>query len=109
MSNNGSQKWEETSSSAQKLLDDLISRLPGELGAEAFRIGYELQERCRSRGITYGTYDRAAELITIFLETIRENCADEGVDYERLLETTYLHELGHHLGLGEGELEKRGL
>ena len=40
---------------------------------------------------------------------IDEFCADEGEDFDDEVRLTYLHELGHHLGWDEGDLEARGL
>lgn len=55
-----------------------------------------------------GTLDVPAEIF-LFLENIWEEA--EG-DLERFCDevrTTYLHELGHYLGLEENDLEARGL
>lgn len=47
--------------------------------------------------------------ILLFLENLWDFAeADEGV-YRQEVRTTYLHELGHYLGLDEIELEARGL
>jgi len=47
--------------------------------------------------------------IILFLENLWDFAeADEAV-YREEIRTTYLHELGHYLGLGEIDLEERGL
>lgn len=47
--------------------------------------------------------------IILYLDNIW-NFAEAHEDiYQDEVRTTYLHELGHYLGLGEGELEERGL
>ena len=43
-----------------------------------------------------------------FTSVIKAQSIEDG-DYSKQLVITYLHEFGHHLGLGENELEARGL
>src|SRR5947209_6271737 len=102
----------ETVATARKTLYALIARLPAELREEAVRVGYDLRKRCTEPGgeKTLGEYTRLlVPVITLYLEAIREECVEQGSDFQREIEITYLHEFGHHLGLGEGELVKRGL
>ena len=83
-----------------------------ELRAEAVRVGYDLRKRCTESGgeKTLGDYARGTvPVITLYVETIREECVEQGSDSQREIEITYLHEFGHHLGLDEGDLVKRGL
>jgi hypothetical protein len=96
---------------ARELLDALILRLPGTLLDEAQRIRYVLALRSDSPDghDTLGDYWRRAQQITLYLHAIRDYCEEETLAFQRQLEITYLHELGHHLGLPEGELEKRAL
>jgi predicted Zn-dependent protease with MMP-like domain len=47
--------------------------------------------------------------IILYLGAIDLYCADEGADFSNEVRITYLHELGHHIGLDEGDLEARGL
>ena len=47
--------------------------------------------------------------IYLFLESIAELVADDEAAFRVEVRLTYLHELGHYLGLDEGELELRGL
>jgi hypothetical protein len=101
--------WENLSKNGKTIVDALIHRLPDELRREALRIGYELHPRCPDGSDTLGEYGRAADQIILYLEAIREHCEQEGHDFLAEVETTYLHELGHHLGLDEGALEQRGL
>jgi predicted Zn-dependent protease with MMP-like domain len=56
-----------------------------------------------------GSYSRSGQRISLYLHAIQEHCQTEGLEYIRELETTYLHELGHHLGLEEADLDKRRL
>ncbi len=100
--------WEELRDRAKRIVDGLIARLPSELRPEALRIGYELHKRTRG-GRLLGSYTPSAHLIELYVETIREDCVEESRDFCTGLEKTYLHELGHHLGLEEDGLEKYGL
>jgi predicted Zn-dependent protease with MMP-like domain len=47
--------------------------------------------------------------IFLFLGNIWEYSDGDPRIYRRELRKTYLHELGHYLGLGEGELDARGM
>jgi|WetSurMetagenome_2_1015567.scaffolds.fasta_scaffold1309055_1 hypothetical protein len=100
--------WEELRAYGKQVVDALIARLPDELRPDALRIGYELHRRCRDEHL-WGRYSQSATLIELFLEAIREDCVEESLDFCTELERTYMHELGHHLGLNEDEVEKYGL
>jgi predicted Zn-dependent protease with MMP-like domain len=47
--------------------------------------------------------------IILFLENIRDLAEGDEEVFLDEVHTTYLHELGHYLGLGEDELTERGL
>lgn len=47
--------------------------------------------------------------IFVFLESIWDFVEGDEAAYREEVRLTYLHELGHYLGLDEGELEARGL
>ena len=47
--------------------------------------------------------------ILLFLENLWDFSEGDEAVYRREVRTTYLHELGHYLGLDEGDLEARGL
>lgn len=47
--------------------------------------------------------------IVLFLENIWDFAGGDEAIFREEVHTTYLHELGHYLGLGEGDLEERGL
>ena len=47
--------------------------------------------------------------IFIFVGPIFELCRDESIPFEDEVRLTYLHELGHFMGLDESDLEDRGL
>jgi hypothetical protein len=100
--------WEELVTTAKKVLDALIVGLPPELRPDAIRLGYELHKRSRDNELL-GQFESAPEKIRLFLEAIRENAGHDPQSFCHELETTYLHELGHSLGLGEEGLRKYGL
>ena len=47
--------------------------------------------------------------IILFLENLWEFAAEDEKVFREEVRTTYLHELGHYLGLDEIDLEERGL
>ena len=47
--------------------------------------------------------------IILFLENLRDFAEGDEVIFREEVRTTFLHELGHYLGLDEDELTKRGL
>lgn len=48
-------------------------------------------------------------VIVIYVGAIAWYCEDEGLSFVEEVETTYLHELGHHFGWDEDAVEERGL
>jgi hypothetical protein len=102
---------DELAATARKCLDALIEQLPGTLRDEARRVGYVLAHRDDSADgqDTLGDYCRPVSRISLYLHALREYCVEEHLEFARQLQITYLHELGHHLGLPEGALEERAL
>ena len=47
--------------------------------------------------------------IILYLENILDECEDAGTTFEEEVRRTYLHELGHYLGLDEDDLAARDL
>jgi predicted Zn-dependent protease with MMP-like domain len=47
--------------------------------------------------------------IFLFLENIQDECLEVGSTFAEEIRRTYLHELGHYLGLDEGALADRDL
>lgn len=47
--------------------------------------------------------------IIIFLNNIWDYAEGDAAVFDEEVRLTYLHELGHYLGWGEGDLERRGL
>lgn len=50
-----------------------------------------------------------APTITIWLGNVWEMCDANEQEFREEVRVTFLHELGHSLGLGEDDLEERGL
>jgi hypothetical protein len=105
------QSWENAVASARQVVEALIARLPEDLRCEASRIECQFWKRCDDPHApdTMGGYSRSGQRIRLYLHAIEEHGRSHGLDYAREVETTYLHELGHHLGLEEEDLDKRGL
>lgn len=55
-----------------------------------------------------GAIDLPAQIL-LFLENLWEFAEEDEAFYVEEVQTTYLHELGHYLGLDELDLEERGL
>ena len=96
---------------AARTVEALIARLPDELRPEALELSIDLCERSAEpdQQDCLGSYYRSTQLIELYLKVIHEYCLENSVDFQRQIEITYLHELGHHLGLGEQALLDRGL
>jgi predicted Zn-dependent protease with MMP-like domain len=47
--------------------------------------------------------------IILFLENLWDLADGKETIFRKEVQTTFLHELGHYLGLGEDELTERGL
>ena len=122
-------KWDELESVAKREVEALKRRLPPEVrqsaqdlpvvlmarptramvredGLDPDLLGLFVGPNC-AEGLESG--DPLPPEILLFLENLWEfSEADESVFREEV-RVTYLHELGHYLGLEEGELEQRGL
>ncbi|MGI8967199.1 MAG: metallopeptidase family protein [Limisphaerales bacterium] len=96
-------------SSAKQIIHALIARLPNELRPEVLKTGYELLASSTERQDNLGDYSRTDQSIRIFVQTLRQHCREKLLCFSQKVGKTYLHELGHHLGLSEDDLSKRGL
>ncbi|EDY84255.1 hypothetical protein VDG1235_3886 [Verrucomicrobiia bacterium DG1235] len=61
-----------------------------------------------SYGEDSGSIDESG-VIALYLGAIAWYCEDEDFVFEDEVQTTFLHELGHHFGWDEEEVEERGL
>ncbi len=99
------------------MVKQTIAAMPPELRAEAEKLpclferwppeGEAVLGHCLS--FEEHVISEAPGPIVLYLGTIHEDCAELELDYEDEVRITFLHELGHHLGLDEHELEERGL
>lgn len=121
-------RWDRLVRLAEQEVADLLSRLPAPLaqGARAVpvvyrpRPGAELMEDGLEEdllglfvGLTYRDFDSGAQdlpaQILLFLENLWTFCEGDAELYREEVARTYLHELGHYLGLDEDELAEREL
>jgi predicted Zn-dependent protease with MMP-like domain len=109
--------WDNLLARAQSVIETTLAELPAEVLAEARQVPCLFEERCQEDPDILGTYGHfepgevspANGPIILYLEAIADFCREESEDYDEEVRLTYLHELGHHLGWDEGDLEERGL
>jgi predicted Zn-dependent protease with MMP-like domain len=113
---------------AESEVRHILRALPGKLQAEARRLpvtferrpGKELQDdgiEPDTLGLFVGEAYPDSETgsvplppqITLFLTNIWTMAEEDEAVYREQIRTTFLHELGHYLGLDEIDLEERGL
>jgi predicted Zn-dependent protease with MMP-like domain len=110
-------RWEQLKARAGSVIEKTIAELPGEVLAEARKVPVLFEPESTTDPDLLGIYGHftlneigeANGPIILYLATIDEFCAEEGEDFASEVRLTYLHELGHHLGWDEGDLEARGL
>ena len=109
--------WHELKARAEKVVETTLAELPPEILAEAEKVPVIFETVCPDDPDILGTYGHfepgeispANGPIVLYLEAIDDFCLDEDADFAEEVRLTYLHELGHHLGWDEGDLEERGL
>ena len=109
--------WEALKAQAQRAIEATIAQFPPEIKEEAQKVPYLFEEDCKDDPEILGIYGHfmpgevsdANGPIILYLGTIEAFCLDEGEDFATEVRLTYLHELGHHFGWDEGDLEERGL
>jgi predicted Zn-dependent protease with MMP-like domain len=110
-------RWERLLKRARRVVAETVAELPPEIASEARGIPCLLERVCADDPELLGIYGHfePGEIspgngpIILYLEAIDAYCRDEGADFDEEVRVTYLHELGHHLGWDEGDLEERGL
>jgi predicted Zn-dependent protease with MMP-like domain len=110
-------RWEILKAEAAQIVEETIVELPLEVRAQARQVPILFEKVCASDPDILGTYGHftpneigeANGPIILYLVTIEEFCVEEGGDFTDEVRVTYLHELGHHLGWDEDDLEGRGL
>ena len=111
--------WSDLEERAKVIVADVLAKLPPDLLAEAEQVPVLLEERHKTPDgrIVLGLYGSFAPgwvsegkgPIFLYLRNIEKSCAERGDDFSKEVRTTYLHELGHHFGWSEAEVEERGL
>lgn len=112
---------------AQRIVTETLSALPDALRGAAREVPVCFEEYPSDElvddgldpgilGLFVGAprHDHAVEAgpppqILLYLGNILEECEDIGTTFEEEVRRTYLHELGHYLGLDEDALAERDL
>ena len=118
--------WEKLCECAEREIELLLEQLPPDLRLRARKLPILFErspsEELQAEGIAQDTLGifAGAELadegvdimppqIILFLENINDFAENDADRFVAEVRTTYLHELGHFLGLDEGDLSNRGL
>ena len=110
-------RWDRLLALAQRVVEKTMAELPPEVAAEARQVPVLFEEECEEDPEILGHYGHfepgevsdANGPIILYLGAIELFCDEEGGDFADEVRITYLHELGHHIGMDEGDLEERGL
>ena len=95
---------------AKEVILSTIEVLPPESKARTTTASWVLKDWPEDGREILGLYCTApANLIVIFVGAIHHHCKSSQLDFAAEIQTTYLHELGHALGLNEQEIQIRGL
>jgi len=111
--------WDHLYESADAVIRQTLAALPEEVRAEAVKVPC-LLEKWPDKVLDPDTLGICAQMedgmvsntpgpIVIYLGTVHEYAREEGSDFLEEVEATFLHEIGHHLGWDEDEIEVRGL
>jgi predicted Zn-dependent protease with MMP-like domain len=109
--------WQALKARAQEVVEETLRELPTEILTEARQVPVLFEPESPTDPDILGTYghftpDEVGEAkgpIVLYLATIEDYCAEEGGEFKAEVRLTYLHELGHHFGWDEDDLEARGL
>ena len=95
---------------ADRVVTRLLRSLPTDLKCKTTDLNWILQDWPDTNKDIWGLYkQRPSALIFIYVAPIFLYCRDNDFSFEQEIKNTFLHELGHHLGLSESDLEARGL
>jgi predicted Zn-dependent protease with MMP-like domain len=121
------QNWSEWLAQAEKEVEAVLVSLPGELAAQARQVtvcyerkpgraliadGIEEDTLGLFVGSTFAEGPHAGPIpqqIILYLENIWEMSEGDVEFFREDVRDTFLHELGHYLGLDEDDLTERGL
>lgn len=120
--------WSLLQTMAESEVDAVLQALSADLGTEARRVSVTFEARpgkaLRTDGVeadtlglfvgdTFAEFESGTALmppqVFLFLQNIWELVEGDELSFREELRTTFLHELGHYLGLDESDLEERGL
>ena len=109
--------WEDLFERADKTIKQTIASLPVPIREHAEKVATLLEKWPQDDPNMLGQFhgfepDHLSETLGplfIFIGPIYELCVEENLAFEDEVRITYLHELGHCLGLNEQDLEDRGL
>lgn len=111
--------WEDLFERADKAIKSTIASLPAPIREHADKVATLLEKWPHDEsdqdmlgqfhGFEENHISETLGPIFIFIGPIYELCQAEDSPFEQEVRLTYLHELGHFLGLDEGDLEERGL
>jgi predicted Zn-dependent protease with MMP-like domain len=120
--------WEARTNRAERIVREVRAALPEAVRAASDGVAVVLERRVPrhwlDEGIepdTLGLFsgpsmrdpDAAtgdeAPLVTLFLANILDECGGDEDAFDEEVERTFLHELGHYLGLEEGDMAPRDL
>ena len=109
--------WGELIKFAQAIVEKTIADMPPDIRQEAAGIPCLFEPESEDDPDILGLYceftpgevSEANGPIILYLRTIEAYCLEEGEDLAGEMRQTYLHELGHHFGWDEEDLEERGL
>lgn len=113
-------EWDSLQQRAERVVENIVESLPDDLKEQAIKVPcvyHRWSEQVRGEEDVLGVYKgfevnvmhEEGGVIALFLGNIFEYCADYALEFEDEVRTTYLHELGHHFGWDEKDLEDRGL
>lgn len=110
--------WEDLFDRADRAVRETLAELPPPIRSEAEKIPLLLRhwpppdrDECLGEYIGFEEHEITSEQGAIFLYVgmLHDFCVEEDLEFETEVRRTYLHELGHALGLDEPDLEDRGL
>ena len=124
--NKGNEKWHEI---ADEVASAVIKALPADVRGKLGNVSVTLEDRPSEEevldedeyyellglftGPTFAeelaSVDAMPPSIRLFVENIKDIARHDVPGFRREVCKTLLHEIGHYLGLEEGELEARGL
>ena len=117
--------WSDLERVANDVVESCMKELPEEIRLEAEKVPFLYRhyhpnaphidpEAMYMLGeyVAYGDASSGVDesgTIALYLGAIAWYCEDEGLEFEDEIHKTFLHELGHHFGWDEDEVEQRGL